>query len=349
MDVVTIGILARNEAGVIAGTMHSLLGQSVFDPATANSLGIDRIDVIVLPNGCTDDTAEVARRAVADLDLRHVRSSVRELPQGGKSRAWNTLVHESAAEDTTVFVFLDADIAIGAPTVVEMLISGLRTWPEAVVTTSEPLKRFADSGGISRWRRFSLLASAQASDPHAISGQLYCARADALRRIWLPSATPGEDGFLSAMVKTDGFSRSPVEHAVRRVEGAFHYYEPDEGVAGFVRHEARLLAGTAVNIYLFEHLWEERRLGTAHVGALIAERNSGDPQWVDAVVAQCTRGRRWRVPKKLLFTRLRPLLKGPLREALVQAPVALAATLVSLAPVLLANRILGRAGAASHW
>lgn len=347
MNVVTIGMLARNEADVIGTTIGSLLDQSIFDPTIAASLGIARIEFIVVPNGCTDDTAEVARSALAHLDIPNVRATVQEQSVGGKSRAWNTLVHELASPETTLFVFVDADILIDEPAVVEHLIRGLRTWPDAVVTTSEPLKQFASPGRQSLQQRFSRQASTQVSDPHAICGQLYCARAEALRRIWLPAATPGEDGFLSAMVKTEGFTRHPLEEAVRRVPGVRHFYKPDEGIAGFIKHEARLLAGTTVNIFLFEHLWGLN--SQAHLGSLIERRNREDPDWVDDMIAQRTRGRRWRLPTKLLFTRLRPLLNGSRRKAFRRAPVALAATLISLAPSIRANRILGRGGAAKHW
>lgn len=347
MDVVTIGMLARNEAGVVGNTIASLLGQSIFDPATAGSLGIARIELRIVPNGCTDNTSEVARVALAGHDRPHVCALVCEQAESGKSRAWNTLVHELAPSDTNLFVFLDADIEIDSSTVIEQLIVALREWPETFVTTSEPLKRFPTKERSSLQRKFSVRASSQASDPNAICGQLYCGRAEALRRIWLPVATPGEDGFLCAMVKTDGFTHPPIEETVRRVPGALHYYEPDRGIAGFVKHEARLLAGTAVNIYLFEYLWEIN--SSKHVGVLIDQWNKEDLHWVDRVVAHRTRGRRWRLPKKLLFTRLHPLLANPLGEALRRTPVALAATLISLAPSIRANRILGRAGAAQHW
>ena len=347
MDVVTIGILARNEAGVIGATLASLFSQSIFDPATATALGIGRVEVLVVPNGCTDDTAEVAREALARVSLPHVRASVCEQAQGGKSRTWNTFVHDLAPADTSIFILVDADIEIEGSAVLERLVGGLREWPDTVVTTSQPVKRFRDPDRPSLQRRFSRQASIQASDPHAIAGSLYCARAEALRRVWLPVATPGEDGFLCAMVKTDGFTRPPIEERVRRVPGTRHFYEPDEGIAGFVKHEARLLAGTAVNIYLFEHFWEQGRAG--HVGRLIDRRNGDDPRWVDGVVLERTRGRRWRLPRELLFTRLQPLRGRPLREVLRRAPVAIAATLISLAPNIRANRILGRAGAASHW
>lgn len=347
MDVVTIGMLARNEAAGIGATIASLLSQTVFDPAVAAARGIGRIELMIVPNGCTDDTAAVATRALAAIDLPHVKASVRDQPQGGKSRTWNAFVHELAPADTSIFLFIDADIAIPDASVVERLIAGLRDWPDAVVTTSEPLKDFSGNARAPLQERFSRRASAQASDPHAICGQLYAARAGALRRIWLPVATPGEDGFLCAMVTTTGFTHPPIMETVRRVPGARHFYVPDAGFDGFVKHEARLLAGTAVNIYVFEHLWAEA--SDEHAGTKIRRWNEADPQWVDRIVGQRTRGRRWRLPGQLFFMRLNALRGRSVAEIVRRAPVAIAATLLSLPPNIRANRILGRSQAASHW
>ena len=347
MNILTIGILAHNEEEVIDSTISSLFGQSIFDASVARSLGIDQISVIVAPNGCSDNTAEVAAAALKREVRPLTQATVQVLKEPGKSRSWNTLVHELAPAETRFFVFLDADIEIGSPTVVEQLLKGLQDWPETLITTSEPVKRFIRPRRLSLQQAFSRRASAQASSPHAIAGSLYCARAEVLRQIWLPVATPGEDGFLCAVVKTDGFTRPPIEDTVRRVPGTCHFYVPDEGLSGFIRHESRLLVGSSVNIFMFEYFWEQKR--STHVGPWIAEQNRLRPDWVDQLVADRTRGRRWRLPTNLLFMRLHPLRDRPLREAILRAPVALAATLISIVPNIRANRILAGRRATRFW
>ncbi len=62
--------------------------------------------------------------------------------------------------------------------------------------------------------------------------------ADALRRIWLPHGLPVEDGFLAAMLVTDGFTHAPDPNAIAYVADASHFYEPVAGVGDFVRHDA---------------------------------------------------------------------------------------------------------------
>ena len=59
--IVSIGMLAYNEAGGIAKTIASLLAQSVFHAGAAAA--VDEWEIVVVPNGCTDDTARVADEA----------------------------------------------------------------------------------------------------------------------------------------------------------------------------------------------------------------------------------------------------------------------------------------------
>ena len=62
--IVSIGMLARNEAARIAHTLRSLLQQSVFC-ADGRTLPAAEWELIVVPNGCSDATAEAARAALA--------------------------------------------------------------------------------------------------------------------------------------------------------------------------------------------------------------------------------------------------------------------------------------------
>src|SRR5438874_6045172 len=56
MTPISIGILAHNEAGAIGATLESLLEQSLLsrDP------GDYRVEIVVVPNGCSDNTIAVA-------------------------------------------------------------------------------------------------------------------------------------------------------------------------------------------------------------------------------------------------------------------------------------------------
>lgn len=338
---ISIAIIARNEAAAIGRTIRSLAQQDLFaQPGLA-------IDLIVLANGCTDDTASVARTAIAqDLGSSLRRAEVVETPIGGKSRAWNMVVHEEAAADTDLFLFIDADIELAGPEVCRELLERLLADDQAVACSGRPVKRIARKKAKSLTDRISLEVSEANRADRSINGSLYCAWASALRPIWLPVPTPGEDGFLNAMVHTRGFSAPPNCNLVTQAERVTHYFDPPR-LGQIVAHEQRMVVGTAVNIWLFEHLMALSP--KEPVGPLIGERNATDPNWVAKVVRERTGTRRWVVPRSLLFWRMPKLERGePLRN-LRRIPIGLVATAFSLVVAVIANSRLKQDSAAGYW
>lgn len=89
----TVIIPAHNEAAVIGRTLRSFLAE-----APSNAVP----DVLVIANGCTDDTAVEARRASPD-------AKVIELTIGSKSLAINTGLRQTRAYPV---IILDGDIVI---------------------------------------------------------------------------------------------------------------------------------------------------------------------------------------------------------------------------------------------
>lgn len=347
MTILSIGILAHNEAKVIGRTIASLAGQSIMTAACATALGIDRIAVVVVPNGCSDDTATVAAAALAALPA-HIATSVHDLAEPGKSNAWNQYVHAIAPADATMLTLMDADIEFATPDVLERLVRRLNDDPASAVATDRAIKDFRHKTFMTPLDRLSRRVSAQQTGQGGLCGQLYCGRADILRRIWLPQGLPVEDGFIAAMLVTDGFTQQPDHDVIACVSDASHYYEPVTDIAGFVRHEARIIVGSVINAWLFTLLWEAGKQG--HTGAFIHRRNTENPRWVEALCAEekAERGR-WLVPQTFVSWRFAPLRQQPLGRMAVRAPVALAATLAALPAVLRANAILRRSGASSHW
>src|SRR5580692_3592205 len=84
---VSIGILAHNEEPRIAKTLETLFSQDVFEKYC--------IELVIVPNGCTDETAAVARRSVQEHQSVwsiHGSARVEELAGAGKTNAWNKFV-----------------------------------------------------------------------------------------------------------------------------------------------------------------------------------------------------------------------------------------------------------------
>ncbi|MDF3349023.1 glycosyltransferase family 2 protein [Sulfitobacter sp. KE34] len=70
------------------------------------------VEVIVVANGCSDNTAERARAAIPSFEARGWVLRVLELAQGSKLGAWNA---GEAAARGGVLVYLDADVLVSPP------------------------------------------------------------------------------------------------------------------------------------------------------------------------------------------------------------------------------------------
>ena len=97
---VTVIIPAHNEAQAIPHCLASLLEQE-FD---------GRMRIVVVPNGCTDETAEVARSFTAKAGERGIELLVAELREGCKPKALNQ--GDVLALPESARVYLDADIRL---------------------------------------------------------------------------------------------------------------------------------------------------------------------------------------------------------------------------------------------
>lgn len=339
-EIITIGIIARNEADSIGNLLLALGTQSLLsDPAYA-------IQVVVFANGCTDQTALYASESMIRNFCHVQRAWVYQTKIGGKSRSWNILVHQLAAKDTAIFLFIDADITFANDRVCADLVRAMLAEPVAVACSGRPTKSFALDSNPSFIRRISLRLSEDSRANRSINGSLYCIRASVAQAIWLPDETPGEDGFLNAMVHTDGFSAAPNLGRVTQVAITTHYYDPGP-LSGLLNHERRMIVGTAINIWIFEYLWS---LGLqTPAGPLIDRLNRSDPNWVNKLIQNRIGSRYWAIPRQLLFWRLPMPASVGIARFIKRLPLALAATAFNLLACALANGILKSRVASRFW
>ncbi|UWQ73916.1 glycosyltransferase [Leisingera sp. M658] len=108
---VSVLIPAHDEAEYIAGCLQAVFAS---DPLPAGMAA----EVLVLANGCRDETAALARiqQPPAGWDLR-----VLELPEGGKLGALNA---GDAAACGGILIYLDADVAV-SPALIPQLAAAL--------------------------------------------------------------------------------------------------------------------------------------------------------------------------------------------------------------------------------
>jgi glycosyltransferase involved in cell wall biosynthesis len=352
---ISIGILAWNEASVIEATLASLFQQTALRGPEGDPAGV-AWEIIVVPNGCTDDTATRARKSldalVAATGRRDLRWAVHEVAEAGKSNAWNRFVHEFSSPDSTLIVMVDADIVFGEPETISNTVRALLADPAAVVAVDLPLKDVVRKPKKTLLERISVAGSkVTTGGPIGISGQFFCARAAALRDIWMPKGLSVEDGFLRAMIVTDCFRTAPDERKVIRAENATHYYETLVSLRDILRHELRLVVGTALNCYL---AWDFLAYATdptgPGAGALILNRMTEDQEWYSNLMANAIKNHGWWVlPRGTLFRRF-AALKHRRGGALLKAiPIATVGLALDLPVFLVANQKLKRKSSIGYW
>ena len=335
----SIGILAHNEEHHIISTLKTVQRQSLFSMTTPPSVSRE---LIVVVNGTSDRTAELAREFVLKNPFAGTNVRIEEIEQGGKAHAWNHYVHEMSAPDTTLFVFLDADILLPEQNTLEVLVRALEEDPRAVVAVDLPMKNWTHQDSGQNWRSLSNAASAlAASGPPKLCGQLYAARATALRAFWIPEGMLVEDGYIRAMLLTNNFREREELQRIVRPAGAMHLFDPEVGIRSLLRHEKRILIGTLVNIALFQDMQKMAERGE-NPGTVMGKRNAEDPEWFTVFA-----NKNWRTVWK---TGTREYVSLPLRQwkALSSSkkpkafPCVLARTAINFLAMLAAKHDLAR-------
>jgi glycosyltransferase involved in cell wall biosynthesis len=353
---ITIGILAYNECKMIGRTVHSLFEQSVFSGVGATLPGV-QWEIVVVPNGCTDDTDAQAQKALqaacANSKTAGVTWRVVSLERAGKSHAWNKLVHEIAAPHSDAFVMIDADIEFGHTETIANSVQRLRSDDHAWTVVDLPLKDFHRKSDKTWFEKLSMrVSNRRLADNHTgIAGSFYVMWAARMRSIWMPIDLSVEDGFLYSMVITDGFRQDPDYSRVVRADNASHYYEGLTRVRDIVNHEVRITIGTVLNAFL---CWDVLLFMTPRhgpgAGEIVRELNAQDPNWYRRMMANQIEIRGlWAIRTRYLWHRLPGWWALPPAKRIVKLPTTLALSLFDAGVLLLANRRLISGRAVGHW
>ena len=244
-----IGVFAHNEQDHIAAVLQDLARQDLFARPDA------AVRVFVLANGCRDATVRVARETVASLPPETGACfTVLDLPLGGKSRTWNHFVHDLCAGTDFIYC-VDGDIRIPEARNLGRMLACMDD-PALWVVNSRPRKDLeVTQGARTPVERAIVMASGSGSDyRNSISGQLYLARTAAVQGVHMPVGLPVEDGFLRAMVLTRLLTEP---EDLRRIHGEpdiWHIYESIRTIPELVKHQTRIVIGSAVNTAIFDHM-----------------------------------------------------------------------------------------------
>ena len=299
---VDIGIFAHNEGASIAATLESLGLQTLLQRSDVS------LRIYVLANGCTDDTAAQAAAVIATLPAANCFEVV-DLAQGGKSRTWNVFVHEISRPSADYLIFCDADITIPDPEMLSRFVDTFGARQDLVALNSRPVKDLVYSAEKLSLVEKLIASSGGALDDwrKAICGQLYALRTPVARKIHLPIGLPVEDGFVRAMLMTDLLSVDENTDLVDGVDGLYHVYASERTLPSLLRHQTRLVIGSAINAAVFEHL---RALQGQSVGAELVSA-AQDENWLTTVSGERLpkRGYGW-VPVHYLVRRTATSLRG---------------------------------------
>ena len=212
-------IPAHDEADWLPACLTSLMDSDPIEGA---------VEVVVIANGCTDDTAEITRGFEEAVLLKGWSLKVLDLPEGGKLNALNK---GEAAAQGEVLIYLDADVRVSPPLIAEIV---------EVLTTDAP--RYASGR------------------PNVTVGQGALTRA--YTRFWrtIPFMTQGVPGFgvfalnragrarwgdWPDIISDDTFARLNFTPDERHAVPATYDWPMIEGFAQLVRVRRRQNAGVA--------------------------------------------------------------------------------------------------------
>lgn len=211
---VTVIIPAYNEAAVLGRTMDSLAAQDE----------IGQVKVVVVPNGCSDDTEAVARR-YADR-IPHL--SVLPLDRPSKTNALNVA---EATAPPGARIYLDADIEL-SPGLLRAMLRALDTDGPLLVC---PRVEFDSSGAGAVPRAFyDVFSRLQDANPTMTSG-LYGVSAAGRSRFAEFPPVEGDDTFVKRQFEEGERVWLPEHFVVRTPRDA----------AGLLRMRTRIARGNA--------------------------------------------------------------------------------------------------------
>lgn len=352
---ISMGILAYNESLAIGSMLSSLFEQTLWQEANPEL----KIELIVVPNGCTDDTASVARNNLAKLSQPLVEIDfswrVFSVKQQGKSNAWNVYVHQLASPSADYLFLMDSDIKLLDRCTLTSMIEILENRPEASVAVDKPIKDISLKPNKNIIETLSVAISHLSGkkivegDAAWICGQLYCGRGEILRQIWLPTSLPIEDAFLYTMIVTDRLKSTETPQRVVLAGSASHVFEAYTNPNRLLCHEKWLILGNAINKIICNDLTANNHKNQ-DAGLIIKERNEQNSLWLDQLIQTSVSKKGWWFISPFILTRrFQSLLNYPFPKIILLLPLSAIAFLLDLMVSIQANLELHKGKKVGYW
>ncbi len=345
---ITIGMLAWNEENSIASTIQSLGRQTLLKRADGAAF---IIEIIIVPNGCTDRTAEVSAAALEGVrcEFPLVATRVEALAEGGKVNAWNEFVHRLAPPDADYMILMDADIEMLTPRTLESMWQLLEDNAHVVIATDLPVKHLVRHARLGLKDRILLgVGEMTAAAPGQLTGQLYVARAAWLRRVWIPRGLVVEDGWLKQILCTDGFSEPNDNSRIVRAEDASHLFECYTKFRDIWNHQIRQAISQTLYNYLSKYI--RTSIPERPVYEVLIEKSRRDPDWfLEVIRTEVVQRGWWVMHTPALTMRWRRIRQARGAAKLKFLLIAALATPYDLAVHIAGNHRLRTGGVKGVW
>jgi len=285
---ISIAVRAWNEEKAIRRTLESLFQQSLFEEL--NKRG-EHCEVLCVPNGCTDRTAETASAVFAEQETLHPFAGaftcrVDEVKEAGRNHTWNLFVHSFSHPASKFLYLMDSDIVFNRRETLFNMYAALLNDPYACISSDRQIKDIHFRPKKS-WRdRISLATSEMTGTIQGqITGQLYCIRADVVRRIYLPKDLGApDDGFIKTVVCSNFFSEGLDPKRIVLAENAAHVYEAYTSVAEVLNNQKRQMIGQTIVHVLIEYLKTLPSEQQSNLARTLRETEQSDPFWLRRLI-----------------------------------------------------------------
>lgn len=341
----SIGVLAHNEELHIEKALQSLLAQDVFQRLPT--------EVVVVANGCTDKTAALARRLLAEHRATWSNSGtarVEEIAVAGKANAWNQFVHVFSSPLASMLILMDADITLLNASTISSMVTSIEQNPQAVVCVDRPVKDIEINTKRTFFQRL-LVATTPEIDPHNVPlcGQLYCVLSAQARLITLPIQISCEDGFLRALLLTHGFTKPENLRRIILDSDAAHKFASVATLRELFEHEKWIVSGSIINMLLFERFLKECAADRTAMMQM-KKWQEQDPEWLPQYIQRQVQEKGWHLLPRSWWTRrwsrLYPL---PIGHKLRRIPAAVIATGMDMLVFITAIRDVRCGRAFRYW
>jgi glycosyltransferase involved in cell wall biosynthesis len=287
---ISVGVVARNEESGIVATLKSVLEQSVF--CEAGKLGFES-ELIVIANGCTDRTVPITTEFLEKSRVEFpaggpVSLRLEEVIEAGFPNAWNLLAHTYSRPDADFIFFVNADIVIDRSDVFERMLVAIQKDYDMKVVSPIGRKHIETAQCKTVCDRLNLAVTRFTERTHTaqVRGHCFCARAAAMRTVWLPKQLPGAvDGCFKRMICSDMASRPDNSARIGVAADAAYTFEAYRTFYDIYCRRVRLFVGQTFTETLMRHLKIQRTdRPELNPVAYLRARDQADPNWIYRLV-----------------------------------------------------------------